>query len=188
MTTPAESPLRILTLSGSLRETSSNSRLLRAAATLAPAGLILEPYQGLGELPHFNPDLDGSTVPAPVAELRRLVGRADGLLISSPEYARGVPGTLKNGLDWLVGGPEMAGKPVALLNASPRATHAQASLELTLRTMAAVVVAEGSATVPLLGTGLDESGIVATPEVAEPVRAALTRLGEAILALRRGRG
>ncbi len=188
MTTPRAQPaLRILTISGSLRAGSSNGRLLRAAAQLAPAGLRLEAYDGLGELPHFNPDLDGPTVPPPVATLRALVGGADGLLISSPEYARGVPGSLKNGLDWLVGGPEMAGKPVALLNASPRATHAQESLAEILRTMAAVVIVEGSATVPLLGTGLDEAAIAATPGVAGPVREALARFRGAILRLRQDR-
>jgi len=182
MTVPP-TPLHVLTISGSLRSASSNSRLLRAAKQLAPIQLVLEPYEGLGTLPHFNPDLDGPSVPEPVAMLRRLVSQADGLLISSPEYARGVPGTLKNALDWLVGGPEMSGKPVALLNASPRATHAQAQLAETLGTMAARVLDAGSATLPLLGAGLDERGIVATPALAEPLRRALAAFSDALRAL-----
>lgn len=177
--------VRILTISGSLRGVSSNTRLLQAAASLAPPGVSLVPYSGLGGLPHFNPDLDGPTVPEPVAELRASVAASHGLLISSPEYARGVPGSLKNGLDWLVGGPEMAGKPVALLNASPRATHAQAALAETLRTMAAIVVAEASITVPLLGTKLDPAGMLAAPEIATPVREALAAFAAAIARLER---
>lgn len=177
--------IKILTISGSLRAASTNTRLLRAAALLAPPGMALVPYEGLGHLPHFSPDLDGPAPPVPVAELRAAVGAADGLLISSPEYARGVPGSLKNALDWLVGGPEMAGKPVALLNASPRSTHAQASLVETLRTMAAIVVTEASATVPLLGTKLDEAAMLASPEIAAPVREALAVFGTVIARLGR---
>ena len=83
-------------------------------------------------------------------DLRDRVRRADGLLISSPEYAHGVPGAMKNALDWLVGGEEFIYKPVALLNASPRATHAQASLAETIRTMSGRLVPEASIAVPSL--------------------------------------
>ena len=79
-----------------------------------------------------------------VVELEALVRHADALLICSPEYARGVPGSLKNALDWLVSSDAFVGKPVALINTSPRATHAQASLALTLETMAGRMVPEAS--------------------------------------------
>src|SRR5579884_2750614 len=141
--------VRLLAISGSLRAGSSNTSLLEAAAALAPGGVEVLLYEGLGELPHFNPDLEANE-PASVTELRRLVREADGLLISSPEYAHGVPGSLKNALDWLVGGSEFPGKAVALLNASPRATHAQAALAETIRTMAGRLVEEASIAVPLL--------------------------------------
>ena len=75
--------------------------------------------------------------------------RPEAVLICSPEYAHGVSGTLKNALDWLVGSGELVGKPVAVLNLSPRATHAHASLIETLRTMAAVVVPDSGATLPM---------------------------------------
>jgi NAD(P)H-dependent FMN reductase len=79
-----------------------------------------ETYEGLAGLPHFNPDddEDGGPVPPAVADLRARVIAADGWVISSPEYAHGVPGSLKNALDWLVSCPELPGKPVLLLNAS----------------------------------------------------------------------
>ena len=95
-------------------------------------------YEGLGGLPHFNPDLDeeGAEVPPPVRELRDLLIGADAIVISSPEYAHGVPGSLKNMLDWLVSVGELVDKPVALLNASPQGgDYAQNALLETLRTM-----------------------------------------------------
>jgi NAD(P)H-dependent FMN reductase len=98
------------------------------------------------------------------------------VIISSPEYAHGVPGVLKNALDWLVSGSEIPGLPVALFNASPRSVHAQAQLVETLRTMSAVVVDEACVAVPLAGRPLDEAGIAADPEIAEPLRRAIAAL------------
>ena len=86
-------------------------------------------YDGLARLPHFNPDLDeeGAVAPPAVAELRDLVTAADLLVICSPEYAHGLPGALKNALDWLVSSPAMVGKRVTIINASSRSTYASAS-------------------------------------------------------------
>jgi NAD(P)H-dependent FMN reductase len=165
--------MRLLAISGSLRASSSNTAVLQAAARLAPPHVTIELYQRLGDLPHFNPDFDNERLPAIVGEFRALIGAVDGLLISSPEYARGVPGTLKNALDWLVGSYEFPNKFVALINASPRATHAQASLTTTLETMSARIVAEASVTLPLLGTTLGVEEIVASPELAAPLRRAI---------------
>jgi chromate reductase, NAD(P)H dehydrogenase (quinone) len=164
---------RLLAVSGSLRVASLNTALLEAAARLAPPGLTVAHYRGLDELPHFNPDLDVEVPPAAVAWLRAQIKSADGLLISSPEYARGIPGSLKNALDWLVSSVEFPNKPVALFNASERATDAQAALRLVLTTMSARVLDGASITVPLLGTGLDATGITADPSFAALIRTAL---------------
>src|SRR5689334_3710681 len=171
--------IRILAISGSLRRFSSNTTLLQAAARLAPPGVEITLYDGLAELPHFNPDLEGSE-PATVVNFREQIKGSDGVLISSPEYAHGVPGALKNALDWVVGSGELVGKPVALLNASPRSTHAQASLIETLTVMTAVLVAEASITVPLLGKKIHEDGIASDPLFAEPLRAAIEAFAHAI--------
>jgi len=128
----------IVAISGSLRGGSSNAALLRAAASVAPEGVRFVFYEGMNELPHFNPDLDSedSTPPEPVRQLRELLIGADAILISSPEYAHGVPGAFKNMLDWLVSTGELVGKPVALLNAAPAGgEHAQNAILETLRTM-----------------------------------------------------
>ena len=172
--------MRFLGVSGSLRQASSNTELLRAAALLAPRGLRITLFDGLGGLPHFNPDLDSGVPPIAVLALRASVAASDALLISSPEYAHGVPGALKNALDWLVGGVEIVGKPIGLLNASPRAVHAPASLAEILRTMSAEVVPAAHVSVPLLGRGLDAAGIAADPELAAIVEGALTALGDAV--------
>ncbi|MGB3292479.1 MAG: NADPH-dependent FMN reductase [Phormidesmis sp.] len=171
----------ILAISGSLRKRSSNTALLEAALTLSPQNVEMKLYDGLGNLPHFNPDLE-STEPPPVADLRRQLSWSDGLIISSPEYAHGVPGVLKNALDWLVSGEEFAGKPIALFNASPRATYAQASLIEIVTTMAGQVVPEASITVPLLGRKLDATGIAADPEISSMVR---TAIGGFVIAIER---
>ena len=175
--------MKIAAISGSLRAGSSNTAALRAAARLAPAGVEVLPFAGIADLPFFNPDLDGDDVPAPVDAMRKLVGNVDGLLISSPEYARGVAGVLKNALDWLVGSHEFPNKPVALINTSPRATHALAALTLTLETMSARLAADACVTLPLLGGAWDEHRIAADPAVAEPLRLAMERFAAFISAV-----
>jgi chromate reductase, NAD(P)H dehydrogenase (quinone) len=162
---------RLLAISGSLRAVSTNTTLLQAAIALAPRSTAIELYDGLGALPHFNPDLDVEPRPAPVAALRRKIESAGGLLISSPEYARGVPGSLKNALDWLVSSEDFAGKPVALLHASERGVASQAALRLILETMAARIVAE--VTIPLLGRQTSAVEIAGDAGFAAKIRGAL---------------
>lgn len=176
--------MKIAAISGSLRAGSSNTAALRAAARLAPAGVEVILFEGIADLPFFNPDLDGDDVPAPVRAMRELIGRVDGLLISSPEYARGVAGVLKNALDWLVGSQEFPSKPVALINTSPRATHALAALTLTLETMSARLATEACVTLPLLGGAWDEHSIVADPALAGPLRSAMERFAAFVSTVR----
>ncbi len=130
--------MKIVAICGSLRTQSSNLALLRAAIAIAPDGLDVQLYDGLASLPHFNPDDDreGAQPPPAVATLRALLASSDGILISTPEYAHGVPGSLKNMLDWLVSDGALVDKPVALISASPvGGQFAQSSLAETLRTM-----------------------------------------------------
>jgi NAD(P)H-dependent FMN reductase len=171
--------MQIVAISGSLRATSSNAAVLRAAALLAPPGVEVLLYAGLGELPHFNPDNEDTPGPA-VEAWRALLRAADGLLVSSPEYAHGVPGALKNALDWVVGSGELEHKPLGLINASPRATHAHASLFETLRIMSARLVPAACIALQVSGRDLDAAGIVADPELAASLRAALHALIAAI--------
>lgn len=149
--------MRLLALSGSLRARSSNGAVLRSALSLwdGPTGTA-----DIGALPHFNPDLDGedATPPAPVAALRTAVADADALLLVSPEYAHGVPGVLKNALDWLVSSGECVGKPVAVITASPSPTggdHANAQLREILRMMTGEVVTAACREIPAISPKID---------------------------------
>jgi NAD(P)H-dependent FMN reductase len=113
----------ILALSGSLRQASFNTALLRAAAGLAPEGVSLE-LRTLHGIPLYDGDVEAQGVPSAVAELRAAIQAADGLLIATPEYNNSIPGVLKNGLDWLSRPPAegkktFSGKPTAVLGATP---------------------------------------------------------------------
>lgn len=172
---------RILAISGSLRAQSSNTAVLGAVALVAPREVRVTLFRGLDALPHFNPDLDveGMAPPPGVRAFRQRVCDADALLISSPEYAHGVPGALKNALDWLVSVPELYQKPVGLLNVSVRSTHAHASLTEILRTMSMAVVPSASIAVPVSGRSLDAAAIARDPELAGALRAVIDALAEA---------
>jgi chromate reductase, NAD(P)H dehydrogenase (quinone) len=171
--------MRVLALSGSLRAASINSAFCRAAVRLAPATLRIEWYSDLGGLPLFNPDLEAQP-PARAAVFRRAVVGADALLIASPEYAHGISGVMKNALDWLVGYEGMVEKPVAVVNASPRARHAYDALQEVLRTMSARLVPEASVTLPLLGGAVTEEAMLAVPDIRWRIVAMLDALASAL--------
>lgn len=178
---PEQPSVELLGLSGSLRNGSSNTALLEAAAAVAPDDVELDLYEPLDALPHFDPDVEiDGPLPTSVATFRAAVARADGLVVSCPEYAHGVPGTFKNALDWLVGGEGFTDTPVALLDTSPRSTHAPAQLREIVATMSGDVVETASVTVAVSGRGLDADAIVADEELATQVRDAVAALGDAI--------
>jgi NAD(P)H-dependent FMN reductase len=179
-----QSPVRVVAISGSLRQFSSNSALVAAAARLAPPDARVSVFDALAGLPPFNPDLDQERTPAAVCAFRRTLDACDAVLISSPEYAHGVPGVLKNALDWIVGSGELTEKPIALVNASPRATHAWRSLWETLTVMSGRVIPEASVTLPLQGRALDADGIVADRDLSRTLRSAIETLAAAARAAR----
>ena len=163
----------ILAISGSLRAASTNGAVLRAIARLAPADVRVMIYDGLATLPHFSPELDTDTLPAPVAYLRTSVQAADAVIICTPEYAHGMPGSLKNALDWLVSSGEFSGKRVAVLSASPNyagGERANASLRQTMLALNATIIEEASLLIPLVKTKLDASGAVIDPETERALR------------------
>src|SRR5215467_6595877 len=166
--------MNILAISGSLRAASLNSMLLRAVKRLAPADIHVDVYGGLGALPLFNPDLEALGPPAAVRELRSRIISSHAVLIASPEYAHGVSGPIKNALDWMVGN-----ESIGLLNASPRASIAQAALRETLTTMSACVVSAACVSVGILGSGLNEEGIVRHAEIKSALLRALLALQSA---------
>ena len=158
--------MRVLTLCGSLRARSSNRAMLLAYERVFARGEFIH-YEGLGGLPHFNPDLDCESGPVPpeVEELRQVVTQADALVVSTPEYVHALPGSFKNALDWLVSDPAFVGKPVVILHAARGSDWALASLREVLKTMSARIVEEASVGLPLNSNALDADAILASDDL-----------------------
>jgi NAD(P)H-dependent FMN reductase len=169
--------MRILAICGSLRAQSSNAALLDAAAQLAPTDVRIERFDGIANLPHFNPDLDaeGGAAPAAVAHWRAALRDADAILLSSPEYVHGMPGALKNALDWIVSSGELSGKPLAQLDTS-RSSFATPQLREVLTTMEARVVPEASITLHLWTNRVDAPAILANADASAALRTAVAAL------------
>jgi chromate reductase len=176
--------MRLLAISGSLRRASINTAALEALARLAPEGVKVLLYRDLEKLWPFNPDddIEDKAKPEPVETLCALVDASDALVIAAPEYAQGLPGALKNALDWLVASETFAGKPTALINTSPRAFHAQASLREILSTMAARLIPEAFVSLSLTGDAATADDIL--PDTVCTGR--LTESLEALIAAIRG--
>jgi chromate reductase len=170
--------MTLLLISGSLRDGSTNTALLRTAQAMDPD---TELYERMGALPHFNPDDDHDDLPAAVAELRAATGRADALLVCTPEYAGALPGAFKNLLEWLVGGGEAYRKPIAWINvagpASPTgAADAHASLRKVVGYLSMEIVEEACVRIPVARDVIGEDGLIADPAIREPLAAALAAL------------
>ena len=164
--------VQILGISGSLRAESTNTRLLLAARKLVPPGIDFRLTTQPGRLPLFNPD----SVPEDSDEVAQWTGEvraSEGIVVSTPEYARGYPGALKNALDWLVNTDAYVNKPFMLLNASGRSTVAQRTLTTVLETMSGIHVEAASVTIPLLGKKLSVSQIVENGAFAAQIRQSL---------------
>ena len=169
--------VHVLAISGSLRAGSSNSAIVQAAVRVAPDGCTVTLFDALGALPPFNPDIDVEPFPESVLVWRDALQRASAVLISSPEYAHGVPGVLKNALDWVVGTGEFMEKPVALVNASAYSQYVTAQLQETLTVMMGRVVLATS--LPLTGRPSTADDIMQQPRAAEALRDALDVLVQA---------
>jgi chromate reductase, NAD(P)H dehydrogenase (quinone) len=155
---------RLLLISGSLRQGSTNSAALRTAVHLGPDSVASTLYEGMADLPAFNPDLDGEHPPAPVVDLRRAIRRADALLFSTPEYAGGLPGSFKNLLDWTVGDAlpgSIDQKPVGGVNVAARgAPHAHDSLRRVLGYVGAQIIEAACVEIPVTNATVSEDGLM----------------------------
>lgn len=178
--------MRILGISGSLRRGSHNTNLLRAAATLLPPGVELDVFDGLRDLPPYDPDHETDPAEPAVARLREAIAAADGVLIATPEYNGSIPGPLKNALDWASRPfPDNAlrGKPVAVIGASVGlfgAVWAQAEVRKVLGIIGADVL-DGELPVGMADTAFGEDGQLLEPEqrsvLDELVRVLVARAG-----------
>lgn len=124
---------KVLAICGSTKKTSLNLSLINALAEITKEQIRTEIFTGTDSLPHFNPELDNDTPPQAVVDFRNQLKEADGILICTPEYAMGVPGTLKNAIDWTVSSAEFYRKPVALVTASTLGHKGHQALMETLK-------------------------------------------------------
>ncbi|RYX81793.1 NADPH-dependent oxidoreductase [bacterium] len=161
--------MTLLAISGSLRAASSNSVLLRAAQALAPHGVEVRLYDGMGQLPHFSPDVEGGEA---VAQLKRAVIEANGVLFCTPEYVHGLPGSFKNLLDWLVSDGELWNKPVAVLSAR-KSEFAEPQLREILRTLMAPICEQASIVVPFPTNKISEEEVLKNAELTHAVHTAM---------------
>jgi chromate reductase, NAD(P)H dehydrogenase (quinone) len=128
---------KIAAICGSTRATSANLNLIKAITELTKDRFEITIFEGIGELPHFNPDNNNENISAKVIAFRQLISTADAVIICTPEYAHGIPGSLKNAIDWTVSTNEFSQKPVALITASTEGTYAHKAMLETLRVIEA---------------------------------------------------
>jgi len=155
---------KVMAIIGSLRAGSSNHSVIEHVRAASEGGLEIEIYDGLRRLPQFNPDLDTDEPPSEVKVLRKTIRDADGILISTPEYVFGVPGSLKNAIDWTVSSADFLGKPVALITASSVGEKAHESLLLTLRTVDALIDEDSAVLISHIKAKMDAGGKIKHPE------------------------
>jgi chromate reductase len=147
--------IKILGISGSLRPDSSNAVVLNIIRGLLPINIEFRSYNGIGQLPHF----DGSENPnGEVNMWRKAISGADGIIICTPEYAFGVPGSLKNALDWTVYTGDFVNKPLALITASSQGDKAHASFQQIFKALSADLTEKTSLLISFIRAKLDDGG------------------------------
>ena len=149
---------KIQAICGSTRARSTNLDLIRSMQTLATDFFDIVVLDGLSEVPHFNPDLDTADPPKAVTTFRKQLREADGILICTPEYAMGVPGTLKNAIDWTVSSCEFSQKPTALVTASSMGQKGHAALLETLKIIEADISEQTQLLIPFIKTKMGDHG------------------------------
>ena len=175
--------LSLYALCGSLRQASTSRRLLRALQAASPEGVSVEICDLIGGLPIFNPDCEGDGTPAIVATFAEKIRDADGLIVSCPEYAHGIPGGFKNALDWLVSRDEVPFKPLMFAHASHRGDLVLEQLTEVLKTMSLRIAPEAFLRVPIAGKSDEaQAAILAQAQESGALRGGLDRFAQAILA------
>jgi NAD(P)H-dependent FMN reductase len=164
----------IVAICGSLRRGSSNHAILQYLGTIVPADIQYIIYNDLAQIPPFDPGLDNDTPPAPVTALRDLLTNADGIIICTPEYAFGVPGQLKNMLDWLVSSSTLVDKPVALITASLGGENAHASLLLTLGALTAKLSPKTNLLIQFVRSKVSVNGEITDADVVKNLQQLMT--------------
>lgn len=154
--------INVLAICGSTRQSSSNHHLIKAITVLSQDIFDVRVLDGLTDIPHFNPDLDmePDSAPAAVQAFRVQLAQADAVLICTPEYAIGVPGTLKNAVDWTVSSMHFSRKPVALITAGTSGHKAHQSLLGTLLIIESKISEEAQLVISGVKTKVNAQGVI----------------------------
>lgn len=171
--------MEVLAISGSLRTNSYNTALLKSAKAVAPSNMNILLYNHIGEMPHFNPDIPENSVHSSVLEFRKSIAKSDAILISTPEYAHGIPGTLKNALDWVVSSVEIILKPIAILSVSTSELggfRATAALTQVLSAMNTNVIIDATLNVPFAKTKFDDEGTLIDSYTKQALENSLSKI------------
>ncbi len=161
---------RVFAISGSLRLGSSNHVILDALGKMMPSNITYIIYNGISEIPAFNPGLDIDDPPAAVAAFRRQIADADGIIICTPEYAYGVPGALKNALDWTVSSASFSGKLTALITASTGGENAHEALIKILGAIDANLIKEATLLISFVRSKMDDTGNITDKDTARKLQ------------------
>jgi NAD(P)H-dependent FMN reductase len=161
---------KVLAISGSTRANSTNRQYIMAFRDIAKEIMEVELYENIAELPAFNPDLDNESVPAIVTNFRNKIRMVDGVLICTPEYAMGIPGSLKNAIDWTVSSCEFSQKPVALITASTSGSKGHKALIDVLNVIEAIPATEAQLLIPFAKTKIDENNKIKDPATFEQLQ------------------
>jgi NAD(P)H-dependent FMN reductase len=167
---------KIFAISGSLREGSSNHAILRYLKTKTPLSVEFIIYDGLSRIPAFDPGINNDTPPQSVKELRDQLATADGIIICTPEYAFGIPGALKNALDWMVSSGSFVRKPTALITASTGGENAHAALLKVLGAIDASVTEDITLLISFIRSKINHDCIITDAETEQNLQKILNGL------------
>jgi chromate reductase len=168
----------ILAIQGSLRPQSSSHHILQAVLKAMPTEVTVVVYDNIGKLPHFD---DQPEPPLSVVEFRKQIRESDGVIICTPEYAFGIPGSLKNALDWTVGSGEFVDKPVALITASSQGERGHAAMRLVLQAISARVEEQHQLLISAVRSQLHPEGTIKDENTAQQLRILARSFAERLL-------
>ncbi|MGF6847767.1 chromate reductase [Chitinophaga sp. W3I9] len=173
-------PIKLLAICGSTRQSSSNHHLIKAITELGRDTFTVQLVESLTTIPHFNPDqdMDVNSAPEEVQHFRAQLAAADAVLICTPEYAIGVPGTLKNAIDWTVSSMHFSKKPVALITAGTSGHKAHQSLLGTLLIIESKIAEAAQLVISSVRTKINGQGVITDLPTEMQVRKLIQTLAD----------
>lgn len=169
--------MKILAIPGSLRNNSSSNKLMTFISTILPTEVHYQIYEDLASIPAFD---DREDIPSAVAQFKKAISDADALLLCTPEYAFGVPGALKNAIDWTVSSGELVEKPVALITASSQGEKGHAAMLNILSALSTKTPPSSTLLISFIKAKLNDKGEITNPELIDQLKAVIHSMASAL--------